>query len=997
MRSSLSRLLARRRLPAIDPVEDEVRRIAQLGVFDREAYLGDGPDANIPGFDPIRHYVTRGVREGRNPCMFFDTAYYYGNNPDVATAGLNPLLHYFEFGWMEGRNPSDGFDAGWYARTHLAAANGTINPLLHYLSIGRAQGLEVRAVVDPVREAILASGLFDADYYREQYPDIAESGIDPLGHYLRHGAREGRNPCAFFDTRYYLRNNGDVAASRINPLLHFCRDGWRELRNPHPEFDVWWYWSQHLDPATEDVNPLAHYLSVGRGQGLDARPDRHVAQRAGSGFRLRSSPRRICLFAGYDSDGVVDDYVVDYLRELSRHADIHYLADCEMQAGELDKIADYVKSARAERHGEYDFGSYSRLAKGVGWGEIGRYDELILANDSCYLLRGLDDVFARMDAKPCDWWGMQATKGMASTRKNPRNRFLQPIPMSTVKLSMLAGFESDYRYDFHVGSYFVAYRKPVIDDEQFRKLLGSVVAQEHKRNIILKYEVGLTRNLVARGFAFDTFIENLYPFHPLYTNWHFCLLDEGFPFLKRYLLSNNHYRVPRLATWAERILRKLPQADVAAIQRNLDRVVEPDKLWANLHVGDDRDIEDEAVPERLLSAEQFLAADQSSPKHGHWWAFPVCAFTHVFSGNERAVFEQVKDDPSIRKIVLTLDREASVDGTNVEVVPLKSPRGQYLLMRSGVIFVKHSPTRNLVYPVAAELHNIINLWHGIPFKRIGHASLDMQDKRRAIAREHAKCRAVISSSKVDSLAMASAFYPLSYGDVWATGLPRNDFILRDFERLPEDFRADEDRLRELCGGKRLVLFMPTFRNGQEAGYYRFTDAEVDWLAGWLERNDAVLGLREHMADSARVYSSQLARIAPLDLSDRDFPNVEVLYRCSSALITDYSSSFIDYMLTGKPAASFAYDLDAYENIERGGFYDLDFAFPGRVCRSFDALKDALDVLFDAPTPAEAATLEWKRRLFFDHVDDRNSERLVSRVKRLSDFEDIGSRMFASGA
>ena len=34
---------------------------------------------------------------------------------------------------------------------------------------------------------------------------------------------------------------------------------------------------------------------------------------------------------------------------------------------------------------------------------------MILANDSCFLVRPLDDVFAEMDARPCDWWSLQAT------------------------------------------------------------------------------------------------------------------------------------------------------------------------------------------------------------------------------------------------------------------------------------------------------------------------------------------------------------------------------------------------------------------------------------------------------------------------------------------------------------------------------------------------------------------------------------------------------------
>jgi CDP-glycerol glycerophosphotransferase (TagB/SpsB family) len=982
------------RWSAQDPVGAVVAAIEQLGVFDRIAYLKANPDVAQQDIDPVRHYVTEGAREGRNPCPLFDTGYYVSRNPDVVRAGFNPFLHYCEFGWKEGRHPSADFDGAWYAQTHLGAAAGTINPLLHYLTVGKAQGLGIRPVLDLARDDLQASGVFDVGYYYAQYPDIAESGIDPVRHYLEHGAAEQRNPCAFFDTAYYLRHNRDVAASGINPLLHFCREGWKELRNPHPEFDVWWYWSSHLDPARADVNPLAHYLAVGLERQLPARPARPISQLPGTGCRLPQdrSPRRLCLFAAYDADGLVDDTLVDYLRELARHADVHVLFDGEMQHGQLDRLAGIVVSARAQRHGEYDFGSYSRLARQLGWAAIEAYDELILANDSCYLLRPLDDVFARMGGRACDWWGLQATKGMAFTRRNPRNRFLEPIPLDAVRASLLDTFESDYHYDFHVGSYFLAFRRPVIADAGFRRMLDSVVAQDDKRKLILKYEVGLTRRLIATGFAFDTFIPDLYPFHPLYTNWHFELLDRGFPFLKRYLLATNHYRVRRLADWKERILRKLPDADVESIERHLLRVAGEEQLRDTLHVGEAIGADDGRVPDALLSSDEFLAADLACPKYGHWWAFPVCAFTGVFSGNERAVFEHVKDDPSIRKIVLTQDggAELETDGENVDIVPLRSPRGQYLLMRAGQVFVKHSPTRNLVFPLASHLHNIINLWHGIPLKRIGHASLDMQGKQQAIAREHIRCRAVISSSKVDTLAMTAAFYPLSYSDVWPTGLPRNDFILREEAALPADMQARLASLRAMLDGRRLMLFMPTFRNEQGSAYYRFNEDEIDRLDAWLKRHGAVLGLREHMADSARTYTTQLARLQPLDLSDRLFPDAELLYREAALLVTDYSSCFIDFMLTGRPSISFAYDYESYVRLERGLFYDLEFAFPGPVCRNFAEFEAALEAVFEQPDKAAEALFAHKRALFFDHLDDRNAERVVARVRRLADLDDLGA-------
>ncbi len=42
------------------------------------------------------------------------------------------------------------------------------------------------------------SGLFDAEWYLKHYTDVAAAGIDPLKHYVVHGAREGREPNGLF-------------------------------------------------------------------------------------------------------------------------------------------------------------------------------------------------------------------------------------------------------------------------------------------------------------------------------------------------------------------------------------------------------------------------------------------------------------------------------------------------------------------------------------------------------------------------------------------------------------------------------------------------------------------------------------------------------------------------------------------------------------------------------------------------------------------------------
>lgn len=79
-------------------------------------------------------------------------------------------------------------------------------------------------------ELLRESGYFDAEWYLQQYPDVAVLQMDPVEHYLWLGARLGRSPSARFDARSYLRAHADVQKARVNPLLHYLRHGQREQR-----------------------------------------------------------------------------------------------------------------------------------------------------------------------------------------------------------------------------------------------------------------------------------------------------------------------------------------------------------------------------------------------------------------------------------------------------------------------------------------------------------------------------------------------------------------------------------------------------------------------------------------------------------------------------------------------------------------------------------------------------------------------------------------------
>lgn len=151
------------------------------------------------------------------------------------------------------------FDREWYLRNNPDVAESGSDPLEHYLHWGAREGRDPNA-------------MFMSNWYVEQNPDIAESGMIPLEHYIRVGAAQGRNPNPLFDTKWYLEKYPDVVESGLNVLEHYLCVGVAELREPNPLFDSHWYLKHHPDIAQARLNPFEHYLREGGVERRDPNP-----------------------------------------------------------------------------------------------------------------------------------------------------------------------------------------------------------------------------------------------------------------------------------------------------------------------------------------------------------------------------------------------------------------------------------------------------------------------------------------------------------------------------------------------------------------------------------------------------------------------------------------------------------------------------------------------------------------------------------------------------
>lgn len=79
--------------------------------------------------------------------------------------------------------------------------------------------------MERLRAMILASGLFDAEWYARRYADVDDSGLDPLDDFLRFGLALARDPGPAFSTHDYVHTMPEALADPDGPLIHCIRAG----------------------------------------------------------------------------------------------------------------------------------------------------------------------------------------------------------------------------------------------------------------------------------------------------------------------------------------------------------------------------------------------------------------------------------------------------------------------------------------------------------------------------------------------------------------------------------------------------------------------------------------------------------------------------------------------------------------------------------------------------------------------------------------------------
>lgn len=324
-----------------------------------------------------------------------------------------------------------------------------------------------------------------------------------------------------------------------------------------------------------------------------------------------------------------------------------------------------------------------------------------------------------------------------------------------------------------------------------------------------------------------------------------------------------------------------------------------------------------------------------TPRRRNRWIFGAW-LGDIFADGPRYLMEHIAaNEPDIEPIWLARSfksrDEARAAGLRSEFAT--SLKGYWLAATAGLAIVSGG-TRDVNRFVCPP--RVLNLWHGTGLvKRIEFDSPKVAQRLSRSARlsrvfpfhEYRSYAAMASSSPAEANQWASAFH-IRRECIHVTGQPRNDRLA-----------AGPDNNRDV----RDILYAPTFRDEDPNGPVRMILESRTAIERFLEKTGMRLHVRLHPNTPGPGRLASMSRIvfdSALAMSD----DVAGVLDAADVVVTDYSSIWVDFLLTGREIIFFPYDRNEYLAQERDLYfpYDSPFITPGPKCLTWRAVLDAIE-------------------------------------------------------
>ena len=349
----------------------------------------------------------------------------------------------------------------------------------------------------------------------------------------------------------------------------------------------------------------------------------------------------------------------------------------------------------------------------------------------------------------------------------------------------------------------------------------------------------------------------------------------------------------------------------------------------------------------------------------------------AYSDNSRALYEYIlRNRPDITKkykIIWGQEKGASIPKElshySIETIDKKSLKGIYTFLSAKYVFSTHG-----YFPGVKSGNGQvqINLWHGCGYKSITDADRIYRGD----------INTVTGSIYVP---IHEKVFDMKQGTVYPTGLPRNDLLFTNRGVMPK-LGIDKNKY------KKIYIWMPTYRKANEGHkevdgkadaftISTMTHDELDLLNKTLKPLGILLIVKPHPMD-AKVFNnvscfSNIKTITNAELKNAGVQLYEFIAE-TDALLSDYSSVVIDYLMLQKPVVMVMSDIQEYKNSRGFVFKNIKDYLPGPIITNTESLTD---YFMDADKVNErwAEKRNQLSRTFHDNLDGNSCERVCNLI------------------
>lgn len=248
---------------------------------------------------------------------------------------------------------------------------------------------------------------------------------------------------------------------------------------------------------------------------------------------------------------------------------------------------------------------------------------------------------------------------------------------------------------------------------------------------------------------------------------------------------------------------------------------------------------------------------------------------------------------------------------------------------------------NVMFPayfVKKDEQVYINTWHGIPLKTLGYDQVNGNMATGNTIRNFLSTDYLVSPCAYHTEIYKHAFKleGIYNGKIIEEGQPRNDLTIHaDREVILERMKRNGVRIEK---GKKIILYAPTWKGQNYSNptvnpdeYFEF----IQYIESRVDTEKYQVLVKPHQV----VYQYMKEETANTEQFVPAVLDANEVLAVTDILISDYSSIYFDFMVTGRPILFYIPDIDSYTDY-RGLYMGLD-ELPGPVTEELSEIGNWL--------------------------------------------------------